>query len=112
MAASVDERLAAVHPQMLRADTHLDPQNLGRREIGQAFEWALDRAHVTHKDAAYRMGYSDQGVIGRWVSGMERVQLDKVRLLDDVYPEFLVALLQACAGVEIHTSISVVRRIG
>jgi hypothetical protein len=56
------------------------------------------------------MGYSDSGVIGRWVSGLERVQLDKVRLLgDDVFQEFVIALAQTCGGVEVKTQITLSR---
>jgi hypothetical protein len=113
MNSSVNPRLADVHPRMLRADSPLDPRKSGedlRREIGQAFEWALDRARLTKQQAADGMGYSDSGVIGRWVSGLERVQLDKVRLLgDDVFQEFVIALAQTCGGVEVKTQITLSR---
>lgn len=107
---SVAERLDTVHPQMLRDPRTPDPRKSGddyRREIGQAFEWALDRARITKQDAAGRMGYTDSGVMGRWVNGTERVQLDKVRLLgEDFFQEFVIALAQTCKGVEVKTQIT------
>lgn len=109
------DRLLDVHPQMLRASSALDPQRLGelnRREVGQAFEWALDEAHVTKQDAAFRMGYTDSGVIGRWISGIENIQLPKVKLLADVYPLFLLALLQPLPGVQTQTQVTFNRTRG
>jgi hypothetical protein len=82
-----------------------------KREVGQAFDYALSRAKDpttgllwTKGGAAMAMGYTDQGVIGRWISGVERVQLDKVRLLgDDFFWEFVCALGALCAGVKAVT---------
>jgi len=110
------ERLAGVHPQMLRAPGEGHPQQMGmdhRRQIGQCFEWALDRARITNQDAAYRMGYADAGVIGRWTSGLERIQLDKLRahLGEAFWQEFVIALAQDCAGVEVTTQIAL-RKVG
>ena len=113
MSCDATDPLRTVQPQMLRAGSPPDPQKLGeayRREIGQAFEWALDRARLTKGEAAYRMGYADQGVIGRWVSGTERVQLDKCRLLGPTfYQEFVIALAQTCEGVEVRTQITLLK---
>lgn len=116
MAPNATDSLGSLHPQMLRAGSPVDPQVSGipdyRRDIGQAFEWALERAHITKGEAAYRMGYADQAVIGRWISGTERVQLDKCRLLGkEFYQEFVVALAQTCEGVEVRTQISFSRTV-
>lgn len=108
--STVANKLDDVHPQMLRVKSEADPQKLGdavKRELGQALEWALDRARITKQDAAFRMGYSDQGVIGRWISGQENMQLAKLRLIgDDFFQEFVIALAQTCAGVEVKTQIT------
>lgn len=113
MSEQLRRRLDDVKPQMLRAGFASDPQLSGeqhRRDIGQAFEWALDRARLTKQEAAYAMGYTDSGVIGRWVNGTERVQLDKVRLLGDAaFQEFVIALAQTCGGVEVKTQITLSR---
>ena len=82
----------------------------GARSIGQAFDWALDRARITKQEAAYQMGYTDDGVMGRWASGTERVQLDKLRMLgDDFFQEFVIALAQTCAGVDVKTQITLAK---
>ena len=103
MAPSVDAKLDGLHPRMLRAPSPADPQELGaqhRRELGQAFEWALDKARITKQEAAFAMGYTDSGVIGRWISGKENIQLGRVRLLgDDFLYEFVIAWAQTCGGI-------------
>lgn len=113
MNQTVASSLDNVHPQMLRAGEVSDPQRLGmdaRRSIGQCYEWALDQARMEKKDAAARMGYTDQGVIGRWIQGTERIQLDKVQAFTPtVWPHFLLALLQDCAGVEVRTQVTLAR---
>lgn len=104
------EKLDGIHPQMLRARSEAAPQLSGdavKRELGQALEWALDRARITKQDAAFRMGYTDSGVIGRWISGVENMQLAKLRLIGDgFFQEFVIALAQTCAGVEVKTQIT------
>lgn len=78
---------------------------------GQALEWALDRCSIEQKAAAYRMGYSDPGVVSRWIYGTERMQLDKLRMLGEVFfAELLVALAQTCEGVEVRTQVTLARR--
>jgi len=116
MAVERSERLAAVHPQSLRAgfaSSADGPRMSGeasRARIGQCFEWALDRARLTKQEAAFRMGYTDSGVIGRWISGMERVQLDKLHLIGvGFWQEFVIALAQDCEGVEVKTQITLAR---
>ena len=113
MSEIVASALNNVHPQMLRAGSPATPQLSGEdhgRAIGQAFEWALDRARVTKQEAAYRMGYSDSGVIGRWVSGKENLQLARTRLIGETFfQEFLIALAQTCPGVEVKTQITLAK---
>jgi hypothetical protein len=115
MSSQSGSPLDSVHPQMLKAHSLVDPQKLGEdalREIGQAFDWSIDRAHTTKGALANEMGYTDQGVIGRWVSGKERVQLDKLRVHNRrVYVVFLLALLEMEEGVEVKTQVTL-RRIG
>ena len=113
MSADSAERLGAVHPQMLKAPSPVDPQKLGEealREIGQALDWAIDQARITKVAVAIDCGYTDQGVIGRWISGKERVQLDKLKAHSRrVYVEFLLALLQMEDGVEVKTQVTMRR---
>lgn len=100
-------------PQMLRAGSPASPQLSGDEQgkaIGQAFEWALDRARITKQDAAFRMGYTDSGVIGRWISGKENLQLVRSRLIgEEFFQEFLIALAQTCKGVEVKTQITLAK---
>lgn len=78
---------------------------------GQALDWALDRARIEQKQAAFSMGYSDPAVVSRWVSGKERMQLDKLRMLgDEFFSELLVALAQTCSGVEVRTQVTLIAR--
>lgn len=107
-------KLNLPHPQMLKAHSPVDPQKLGEealREIGQALDWAIDKSRATKVAVAIDCGYTDQGVIGRWISGKERVQLDKLRAHSrEVYVEFLLTLLSMEEGVEVKTQVTM-RRI-
>jgi len=109
--------LEAVPPQTLRVGERRGeaaaPTNgeAFLKAHGQALDWALDRARIEQKDAAYRMGYTDPGVVSRWISGKERLQLDKLRMLgDDFFAELLVALAQTCDGVEVRTQVTLIAR--
>ena len=101
------------HPQMLKVPALVDPQKLGEaalREIGQAFEWAIQKVHANKGAVATDLGYTDQGVIGRWISGKERIQLDKLRAhAHAVYVEFLLTLLSMEEGVEVTTQVTMRR---
>lgn len=112
-AAQSGSALESAHPKMLRAELERDPERLrmeSRREIGQALEWALDQVRMEKKAAAADMGYTNQSVIGEWIAGTERVQLDKLRVhCRKAYVEFLLALLQMEEGVEVKTQVTMRR---
>lgn len=105
--------LPDVHPQMLKAASPVDPQKLVEdhlREIGQAFEWSIDESRTNKGAVSIEMGYTDQSVIGRWISGKERVQLDKLRAFNrKVYVKFLLTLLEMEDGVEVKTQVTLKR---
>jgi len=47
------------------------------------------------------------GVIGRWISGTENIQLARTRFIgQEFFQEFVIALAQTCAGVEVKTLIT------
>jgi hypothetical protein len=122
MPSSIDKRLSSVQPQMLRVDGEGDPQRLGtrgetdpqavgKRAMGRVIETALARASLTKQEAAYAMGYSDAGVIGRWLQGTETPQFAKLWTLGDPFRRELVIALAELAGqaVEVTTQITVRR---
>lgn len=76
MAATVDARLAGVHPQMLRVASDSD-----RKKIAERVERTLELLGVSKQDAAFRMGYTDPGTVSRWCSGVERPHFDKLFVL-------------------------------
>ena len=82
--------LDQVHHKMLRVEGEADRKRLG---IGRSVERALVIAGLTKQEAAYQLGYSDQGVISRWCSGIERPQFDKLFEL----PGFEAAWIEARA---------------
>ena len=70
----------------------------------------MDKARITKQQAAFAMGYTDSGVIGRWVSGVERIQLDKLRLLGDgFWQEWVIVQAQITPGVEVRTLITLAK---
>jgi hypothetical protein len=110
MGASVRDRLADVHPRMLRVKGEVDPQELGRRDIGRAIDAALDRARLTKQEAAYAMGYSDSAVMGRWIAGTETPQFAKLWTIGERFrAELVIALAEQVAGVDVVTEIRVRR---
>lgn len=114
MEGSVGQALASGHRQMLKVGSPADYKKFEsgeiRREIGQCFDWALDKARINKGAAAAAMGYSDQTILSRWIAGTERVQLDKCKLLgDEFFREFVIALAQTCQGVSVTTQINLQR---
>lgn len=106
MTKSLADRLDAVHPRMLRANGEGDPQELGKQQIGRAIEAALDRARLTKQEAAYAMGYSDSGVMGRWINGTETPQIARLWTLGERFrQEFVIALGEQAGGAEIETTV-------
>ena len=102
------------HPKSLRAEANPDPKILRSEhflsEIGEVFDYALDRAQLTDKEAAALMGYSNQAIVSDWKSGRERVQLDKLRRLGDrFWGEFVCGLAQLVEGVQVRTVIELRR---
>jgi hypothetical protein len=111
----VNQALDEVHPRMLAAGKPVDHEKLvedSAREIGQAFDYAIDRARTNKGALASDMKYPDQGAISRWVSGREQVQLSKLRAGNRVaYVLFLLTLLEMEPDVEVRTLVSM-KRIG
>jgi|SRR5688572_16059768 hypothetical protein len=98
--------LPAVHPRMLRAKGEANPQELGKRAIGSAIEAALDRARITKQEAAFAMGYTDSGVMGRWINGTETPQFAKLWALGERFKQELVIALAEQAGMPVVTTIT------
>lgn len=114
MADSFRQQLDCLHPQMLKARGEADPQLSGeefKRQIGRAVECALDRAGLTKQEAAFAMGYTDSGVIGRWASGVETPQFGRLWTLGERFRVEFVLALAAIAGerVQIETVVRVRR---
>jgi hypothetical protein len=107
--STIADRLADVHPQMLRVEGETDPQLLGKA-IGRAIDQALRRCHLTNKEAAFRMRYTDSAVVGRWIAYTETPQLARLRMLGDTFwCELLIALAEGVPGIEKQTQL-VMRR--
>lgn len=115
MAISVSPDLDSLKPQMLRSGNPVDHQKLvedSAREIGQAFDYAIDRARTNKGALAADMKYPDQGVIARWVAGREQIQLSKLRAGNrTAYVLLLLTLLEMEPDVEVRTLVSM-KRVG
>jgi len=110
---TIAKQLPAVHPRMLRAKGETDPQELGgrekgeeKRQIGRAIETALDRTRMTKQEAAFAMGYTDSGVMGRWINGTETPQFAKLWTLGERFRQELVIALAEQAGMSVVTTIT------
>lgn len=106
------ERLNSIHPQMLRVEDEGDRKQLaeGRRaRIARAVERALEIAGVTKQQAAFAMGYTDQGPVSRWCSGVERPLFDKLFGVPGFEDAYLVALAERNPRVELETTVRIRR---
>jgi hypothetical protein len=115
MAPSITDRLAGVHPQMLRADSEGDRKNLAdlRPVIGRLVERAFEvmSPRLTKQDAAYRMGYRDAGTVSRWCAGTERPSFDKLFAIAGFSRALLLAMAEAeqDPAIDVTTTITLRR---
>lgn len=111
MPTSIADRLAGVHPQMLRAGIEGDRKKVAdlRPVIGRLVERALELAELTKQDAAYRMGYRDAGTISRWCSAVERPLFDKLFTLDGFEAAWMLALAERNPKMEVETIVKIRR---
>lgn len=110
MDSTIKAQLDAVHPRMLRVRGEGDPQELGRRAIGVALESALARASITKQAAAFDMGYTDSGVISRWINGTENAQVGRLWMLGQRFQqEFAIALAEQIQGLDVKTTVTIAR---
>jgi len=113
MDPTVPDRLAAVHPQMLRATIEGDRKKLAdlRQAIGQLVARTFELMGITKQDAAYRLQYRDAGTISRWCSGTERPLFDKLFSLDGFDVAYVLAIAERNARIEVQTVVTI-RRTG
>lgn len=108
MSAQSAERLAAVHPKMLAAQT--DPHRKPLAEdlkvaVGKAIERALMLAHLEKQEVAYRMGYADQTALARWMSGVERPHFDKLLAIEELRWPLIQMLAALDEKIQLETTI-------
>lgn len=109
---TVADRLADMHPQMLRVDPAADRKKLAdlRAVIGRLVERALELLGVTKQDAAFQMGYKDAGAVSRWCSAVERPLFDKLFALEGFEVAWVLAMAERNTRIEVATVITI-RRI-
>lgn len=102
---TLDPRLVDVHPQMLKAQSEGDRKKF----VGRWVERAFELMGLKKQDAAWRMGYSDSGVVSRWCSGTERPLFDKLIAIDGFEDAWLLALAERNPHAEVTTQIRLPR---
>lgn len=109
----VVDRLADVHPQMLRVESETDCKKLAelRVVVGRLVERAFELMGITKQDAAYRMGYTDAGTVSRWCSGTERPLFDKLIAIDGFEEAWVLALAARCSRIDVETVVRIRRRV-
>ncbi len=111
---SIADRLAGVHPQMLRAEIERDRKKLAdlRPLIGQLVERAFElmSPRLTKQDAAYRMAYRDAGTVSRWCAGSERPSFDKLFAIEGFTVAYVLAIAEQHPQIEVTTAMTI-RRI-
>lgn len=115
MSPIVPDRLADVHPKMLRAELRVkakdDRKPLAdlRPAIGLLVERALILAGVSKQDAAYQMHYADQGTVSRWCSGLERPAFDKLFTIDGFEIAWVLAIAERNRQIVVETIVTIRR---
>lgn len=74
-------------------------------EIGQAIERAIVLANLTKQDVAYRMGYSDQSALARWISGVETAQFPKLWAIEELRWPLVRSLAEISGKAEVEERI-------
>ena len=112
MNPKVANRLADVHPQMLRAEGEGRRKELAdlRPVIGELVSRALQLAGVTKQEAAFRMRYSDPGTVSRWCSGVERPAFDKLFTIEGFEVAWVLAIAERNRGIVVETVVRIRRR--
>lgn len=105
MPTSIDKRLSSVHPKMLGIHSESD-----RKKVAAIVARAFALLGITQQEAAFAMGYRDQGTVSRWVSAVERPQFDKLLAIDGFEDAWLLALAERNTRVDVSTQITVRRR--
>jgi hypothetical protein len=104
MPTTVTDRLADVHPQMLRMESEG-----ARKKIGLLVERAIELLHLTKQDVAFRLHYSDAGVISRWCTAVERPLFDKLWSLDGFDGALVLAIAEGNPRIEVSTIVTIRR---
>lgn len=110
-----NERLADVHPQMLRAglrtEAKADRKKLAdlRPTIGSLVARAFQLMGISKQQAAYDMHYDDPGTVSRWCSGTERPAFDKLFTLDGFEVAWMLAIAERNQQVTARTVITIER---
>jgi hypothetical protein len=112
MPASVDPRLGALKANPLRirglrGETRSKP--LAEQEesarYGRALERAIEDAGLTKQEAAFRLGYSEQSMISRWIAGQENPPMPRlfVKLGERFKQAWVLELAKQTDGVNVET---------
>jgi hypothetical protein len=115
MAPTIPDRLADVHPLMLRAELRTEAK-AERKEladlrpaIGQLVERAFElmSPRLTKQDAAYRMRYDDPGTVSRWCAGKERPCFDKLFAIPGFKVAYVLAMAEQDPAIDVTTTITI-----
>ena len=83
-----------------------DPKPLGEPlSLGRAIERALVLADISKKEISFRMGYTDQSSISKWIGDIEPPRFDKLWQVRELQIP-LVIQLSRLAGFQVRTTLS------
>jgi hypothetical protein len=107
----VKDRLAGVHPQMVRAQSETERKKVAdlRLVVGRLVERALELAGLSKQETAFAIGYSDAGTISRWCSGIERPLFDKLFTVPGFQEAYVLALAEGNPRMDVETIVTIRR---
>lgn len=104
MSAKPVTALDGVHPQMLKVASETDRKRL----VGLDVEQALILLGISKQEVAGRLGYSEQSVISRWCTGLERPHFDKLFQLPGFDEAWITVRARRNPKVTVSTVITIV----
>jgi hypothetical protein len=77
-----------------------------RAALGQALDFAIAMAHLSHKEAAAACGV-DAAELGRWITGERRMHLDRILATPKLKRHVLIALALLDPELDVATQIRI-----
>lgn len=81
-----------------------------QRAFGVVLARAFALANLTQQEVAFRLGYTDQSAVSRWVAGTENAQIARLLTLAELRGPLVMAIAEMTDDVSVETVVRLPRR--